>query len=169
MNRKLLNKKLDMEYDVLDPSKNNILLEDICLNLSLMEFDEETADKLAKKPNLLQSFLRRFLDDDDFEQFLINKLREIAKEFSSTVEEPCIMDTGLREADDIEAFLATLDQKELCELIAAQSRGLLAEIDQAARGITQDSPESVALAEITAEVEKIMSEEYFETLEELKV
>ena len=168
MNRKLLNKKLDMEYDVLDPSKNNVLLEDICLNLSLMELDEKTAEKLVGKPNLLQSFLRRFLDDDDFERFLINKLREIVKEFSSTVEEPCIHDTGLREADGVEVCFATLDQKELCELMAAQSRGLLAEIDQATHDIAQDSPESAALAEIKAEIEKIMSEEYFETLEELK-
>jgi len=91
-----LRKKLDAEYEVLDPLKNNVLLEDIYLNLSLMPLDDAEAKKLLQTPNFLKQLLLRLLDDEDFEQFLVSKLHSIVSEFTCNAgaQAPCIIDTG---------------------------------------------------------------------------
>jgi len=87
VSQEALKEKLKAEYDALDPLRNNVLLEDIYLNLSLVlvdSLDGSDVKKLLRTPNLLKKLLLRLLDDEDFERFLISKLHRIASEFACT-------------------------------------------------------------------------------------
>jgi len=96
LSQEALKEKLKAEYEALDPLQNNILLEDIYLNLSLILLDDADATNLLKTPNLLKKILLRLLDDEDFEQFLVRKLYNIASEFACTTitQESCIANIG---------------------------------------------------------------------------
>jgi len=97
LSQEALKEKLKTEYEVLDPLQNNVLLEDIYLNLSLVlvdNLDDTDAKKLLQMPNLLKKLLLRLLDDEDFERFLTGKLHSIASEFAcnTVVQASCIYD-----------------------------------------------------------------------------
>jgi len=99
LSQKNLKEKLKAEYEALDPLKNNILLEDIYLNLSLMlvdNFDDVDIKKLLQTQNLLKKLLCRLLDDEDFERFLVSKLHSITRELVCTAitRASCIANTG---------------------------------------------------------------------------
>jgi len=98
LSQEALKEKLKAEYEALDPLQNNVLLEDVYLNLSLMlvdNLDDIDVKKLLQTPNLLKKLLLHLLDDEDFERFLISKLHSIASEFSCTtaLQVCCIYDT----------------------------------------------------------------------------
>jgi len=96
LSQEVLKEKLKAEYEALDPLQNNVLLEDIYLNLSLMLLDDADVKKLLQTPNLLKKLLRCLLDDEDFEHFLVNKLQSIASELACNVvvQAICIVDSG---------------------------------------------------------------------------
>ena len=80
--KETLKEKLKAEYEALDPSQSNVLLEDIYLNLSLMSLDDDKAKRLLCTPDLLKKMLSHLLDDDELEHFLISKLHCMANEFA---------------------------------------------------------------------------------------
>jgi len=94
-----LKEKLKAEYETLDPSQSNVLLEDIYLNLSLMSLDELGVSNLLQIPDLLKKMLFRLLDDEDFERFLISKLHSMISEF--TAQAPCVEEAEERVGESI--------------------------------------------------------------------